>query len=125
MTRRMRRKAVSLLGLVALVIQGLLPLLLGAELTVAARSGQQGVIELCAFGHLHPGSGPSHPADRDPASICPICLALQASPAFTAPAVAALPLPCVAPVALAVAEPPAAPRFLALPAYRSRAPPFG
>jgi hypothetical protein len=122
----MRRRAVGLVALLALAIQGLLPLLLGAELAAVARSGEHGIFELCAFGHLHPGgSGPAVPADRDPANICPICVALQASPAFTAPAAPPLPLPRVAPVALVVADLPAVPRLPAPAAYRSRAPPIG
>jgi hypothetical protein len=107
----------------ALAIQALLPLLLGAELAAVARSGDREVFELCAFGHLHLGGDGHGTSDRDAGTLCPICVALQASPAFTAPAPAALPLPSTAPSRVAPATVPAAPRFVALAAYRSRAPP--
>jgi hypothetical protein len=127
MTRRLRRKSVAWLGLLALLIQALLPLAVGAEVAAIARSGDHELLEFCAFGHLHVAGDndtdgrPDHHHHSD--RLCPICVALQASPAFTAPAPAVLPLPSAAPIRIATRVATVAPRFVAFTAYRSRAPP--
>lgn len=124
MRRRARRRSIAWLALVALAIQALLPLLLGAELAAIAKSGDREVFELCAFGHIHLGGDGHGQSDREHATLCPICVALQASPAFTAPAPAALPLPTVVPIRVSLPLLAVAPRHVVLPAYRSRAPPI-
>ena len=128
MRRKNRGKYTAWLGLAALVIQALLPLLMGAEIALVARSGDHAVLEFCAFGHLHvagdDGDSDHHHHDH-PDTLCPICVALQASPVFTAPAPAPLPLPTAAPIRIAAPVVAVAPRFLAFTAYRSRAPPVG
>jgi len=129
--RRLKRSAFAgWLAVVALSIQALIPALLAAEISVAD-AGSGGLFALCAFGHLHvanhheEGSGSSHHSDDDEANaVCPICLALLASPAFTAAPAVSLPLPqsrpteviATADTALAVAR--------LFDAYRSRAPPL-
>ena len=127
MRRRLRRKSIAWLGLLALLIQALLPLVVGAEVAVIAKSGDHALIELCAFGHLHvdhdTDGRPGHHHHSD--DLCPICVALQASPAFTTPAPTVLPLPSATPIRVAATVAPVAPRLLAFTAYRSRAPPIG
>lgn len=129
--RRLKRIAVAAwLGILALGIQSLVPVLLAAEIQIAATEGGKSVFTLCVFGHLHskaqPGDGkPSSADDQDQDTICPICIALQASPPFTAPAQIALPLPSGRPLDAAVATQAPAPQRIATAAYRSRAPPLG
>ena len=128
MTLRLRRKSVAWLGLLALLIQALLPLAVGAEVAAIARSGDHELLEFCAFGHLHVGGDSDSPSDHHhhhPDTLCPICVALQASPVFTAAAPAALPLPTESPIRVAIYWVTVAPRFLPFAAYRSRAPPVG
>jgi hypothetical protein len=117
-------------GLIALAIQAGLPLLVAAEVSLAARAGTGSVFELCEYGHLHaaehaPGTSPHHHDEGDGGSLCPICIALHAGPVFTAPVMLALPLPLAAPIAAAAPEIRPEPRPVVLSAYRSRAPPFG
>lgn len=127
MTRRLRRRSVAWLGLLALLIQALLPLAVGAEVAAIAKSGDHALLEFCAFGHLHVSGDSDGPSDHHhhPDALCPICVALQASPVFTAAAPATLPLPTAAPIRVATHTATVAPRFLAFTAYRSRAPPIG
>jgi hypothetical protein len=133
MRRRKQRRAVTAwLGLLALVLQVLVPLLVAGEIAAAAKAGDSSVFELCLFGHLHEvtaphGTGTSGGADRhtNAADLCPICIALHASPVFTAPVATALPLPMQQEIGVSL---PAQrqPAKLATPAaYRSRAPPIG
>jgi hypothetical protein len=127
--RRLQR-VTAWLGLVAFAIQAIVPLLVAAEIGLADQAGTHSIFELCAFGHVHAvdhdGSPPAKSGDRGhgaDGAICPICVALHAAPAFTAPILAALPLPStgsIEPPAIATTD---APRPLALAAYRSRAPP--
>ncbi len=127
MRRRRRRISVAWLGLIALLIQALLPLMLGAEVAAIAKSGDRELLEFCAFGHLHVGSDGHGRSDGDhrPDTLCPVCVALQASPVFTAPAPAALPPPTANPIRVATSAAVVAPRLLAFTGYRSRAPPVG
>ena len=127
MRRRPRRKSVAWLSLLALLIQALLPLAVGAEVAAIARSGDHELLEFCAFGHLHVAGDSDGPSDHHQHSdtLCPICVALQASPVFTAAAPAKLPLPTATPLRVATHAATVAPRFLAFTAYRSRAPPIG
>jgi hypothetical protein len=128
---RVQRSAVAAwLGLLALAIQVGLPLLVAAEISLAARAGTDSVFEMCEYGHLHvaehePGTAHHHHHDGDDGGLCPICIALHAGSVFTAPTLLALPLPVAAPIATAAPETRAEPRRVTLTAYRSRAPPFG
>ena len=130
--KRPRFAFAAWLGIVALAIQALIPALLAAEIDIADHEGGSNIFTLCAFGHLHVAShdeqdGRSTPAPDDgPDAICPICIALLASPAFTAPAPVAVPLPVVIGVVAAPipGERPL-PVRLATASYRSRAPPIG
>jgi hypothetical protein len=129
--RRQRRTVAGWLGLVALAVQAFLPLLVAAEISAAASAGDRSVFELCAFGHVHaaqPGDEtPATPASHDESDgkLCPICIALHAGPAFTAPPPLALQLPAPPPAAFSLPARQQAPPVLALTAYRSRAPPIG
>src|SRR5262249_56603453 len=124
--RRLQRIA-AWLGLLAFAVQAVVPLLVAAEIGLAAQSGSRSIFELCAYGHLHvvdhdatpPGkSGDQGHQDDD--TICPICVALHAAPAFTAPALVALPLPVSGRIATSPVATTQTPRPPALAAYRSR-----
>lgn len=131
--RRRKRIAVAAwLAIVALGIQALIPSLLAAEIQLAGTEGRGSLFTLCAFGHLHQtadhdgdnGSGtPQH--DEGIGAACPICIALLASPPFTAPALIVLPLPAGDPVDGLVAAARQGRLTLTIAAYRSRAPPIG
>ncbi|MGO8917459.1 MAG: DUF2946 domain-containing protein [Stellaceae bacterium] len=130
--RRQRSAIAAWLGLVALAIQGVVPLLVAVEISLAAGAGEDSVFEICEYGHLHAATpheerapGQSHHHDGDDGALCPICIALHASPVFTAPTTLALPLPVVREIASAVPEMRRSLRLVALVAYRSRAPPIG
>jgi hypothetical protein len=131
--RRKRSTVAAWLGLVALAIQAVLPLLVAVEISLAAGAGENSVFELCEYGHVHAAApheadgapGKSHHRDGGDGAICPICIALHAGPVFTAPAILALPLPTVREIATALPEMRRSPRLVALVAYRSRAPPIG
>jgi hypothetical protein len=132
-SRGLRRNAIAAwLGILALAIQALIPALLAAEIELARSERGQSVFTLCAFGHLHVaaahddgGQAPDNPEqDDDVGTTCPICVALLASPAFTAPPQVAVPLPAVATVETFAATPTQAPAAFVIPAYRSRAPPI-
>ena len=131
--KRSRIAFAAWLGIVALAIQALIPALLAAEIDIAGREGGASIFTLCAFGHVHvdsthDGQGgtdtPQH--DDELGAACPICIALIASPAFTAPTPVALPLPMASAIAaLARIDGQEAPLRFATTAYRSRAPPIG
>ena len=131
--RRKRSSVAAWLGVVALAIQAVLPLLVAVEISLAASAGENSVFELCEYGHIHaaapheadgaPGKSRHHDGDGGP--LCPICIALHAGPVFTAPAILALPLPAVRDIATALPEMQRSPHLVALVAYRSRAPPIG
>ncbi|HUC63979.1 MAG TPA: DUF2946 domain-containing protein [Stellaceae bacterium] len=130
-SRRQSRAIAAWLGLFAFFLQSLIPLLVAAEISLAANAGEHSVFELCPMGHVH-GAADQHPGgsgksqgDDDGCGLCPICLALHASPVFTAPAVAALPVPIVHAIVTAAVAPHQIPRLVATAAYRSRAPPLG
>jgi Protein of unknown function (DUF2946) len=118
------------LGMIALAVQSLIPVLLAAEIQIAATEPGKSVFTLCAFGHIHvappaaDGSTPTPAGDEDQGTVCPICIALQAAPPFTAPAQIALPVPVALPLAIVVADAQPAARIVATAAYRSRAPPL-
>jgi Protein of unknown function (DUF2946) len=131
--RRLKRSAFAgWLAVLALSIQALIPALLAAEISVAD-TGSGGLFTLCAFGHLHAanhhheeGSGSSHDSDGDEANaVCPICLALLASPAFTATPAVFLPPPAARPVEVIATADTAVAVARFFEAYRSRAPPLG
>ena len=116
------------LGLFALLVQTLVPLLIAGEIAVAAKAGDHSVLEFCPYGHLHRADPPGAPGDADKhhsdhGDLCPICLALHASPVFTAPVVAALPLPVVRAGAPLVLPQRGVPHLITVAGYRSRAPP--
>jgi hypothetical protein len=130
-TRRQGRAIAAWLGLFAFFVQSVIPLLVAAEISLAANAGEHSVFELCPMGHVHGvadhrrgGPGKSQ-GDDDGCGLCPICLALHASPVFTAPAIAALPVPVVHAIVTAAVAPHQIPRLVATSAYRSRAPPLG
>jgi hypothetical protein len=131
--RKQRRAVAACIGLFALVLQTLVPLLVAGEFAAAAKAGDHSVFELCLFGHVHevvppdatgaPGTADRH--GRGAGDLCPICIALHASPVFTTPTVAALPLPALQEIAAALPPQQQSAGFLAAAAYRSRAPPLG
>jgi hypothetical protein len=126
MSRRQGRAIAAWLGLFAFFIQSLIPLLVAAEISLAANAGEHSVFELCPMGHVHGTAdqpGKSH-GDDDGCGLCPICIALHASPVFTAPAISALPVPVVHAIVTEAIAPHQIPRFVATAAYRSRAPPL-
>jgi hypothetical protein len=128
--RRQGRAIAAWLGLFAFLLQSVVPLLVAAEISLAASAGEHSVFELCPMGHVHgvaghPGGRGKSQGDDDDGGLCPICIALHASPVFTAPAAAALPVPVSHDIVTAPAASRPAPRLVALSAYRSRAPPFG
>ena len=131
--KRSRIAFAAWLGIVALAIQALIPALLAAEIDIAGRERGASIFTLCAFGHVHvdsthdePGRTDTPQHDDELGAACPICIALIASPAFTAPAAVALPLPLTGAIAaLAPIDGQQAPVRFATTAYRSRAPPVG
>ena len=131
--KRPRIAFAAWLGIVALAIQALIPALLAAEIEIAGREHGASVFTLCAFGHVHVGTphkeqdGKDTPQPDDGLGApCPICIALIASPAFTAPPQVGLPLPLASAIAaLAPSDGQEAPVRLASTAYHSRAPPVG
>ena len=128
--RRLQRVA-AWLGLVAFAIQAVVPLLVAAEIGLADRAGRHSIFELCAFGHVHvvdpDGSLPGKSGGKgheDLGAVCPICVALHAAPAFTAPVLVALPLPSSGSIDTPTVAAPPILRPLTFAAYRSRAPPI-
>src|SRR6185437_85450 len=77
---RLQRVA-AWLGLLAFAVQAVVPLLVAAEIGLAAQSGTRSIFELCAYGHLHavshdassPGKS-GDPGHHDDDTICPICV---------------------------------------------------
>jgi Protein of unknown function (DUF2946) len=130
--RRPRRIAAfaAWLGMIALAVQALIPVLVAAEIQIAATEPGKSVFTFCAFGHLHvaqpaaDGSPSTPTGDEDQGSVCPICVALQAAPPFTAPGQIALPVPVALPVTIVIADALPAAKIVATAAYRSRAPPL-
>ena len=135
--RRLKRSAFAgWLAVIALSIQALIPALLAAEISVAD-TGSGGLFTLCAYGHLHvathhhEGSGvphDSHEGDNDEGeggTLCPICVALLASPVFTAAPAVFLPLPTARPVEVVAASDASFVVASFQASYRSRAPPEG
>jgi len=128
-SRRQGRAIAAWLGLFAFFLQSAIPLLVAAEISLAASAGEHSVFELCPMGHVHGvaghGGGPGKSqGDGDDGGLCPICIALHANPVFTAPAIAGLPVPIVHAIVTAAVAPHQIPRFVATSAYRSRAPPL-
>lgn len=122
------------LGLFALAIQAVLPLVVAVEISLAAGAGRDSAFEICEYGHVHAAAphdeddapGKSHHHDRgDGDGLCPICIALHAAPVFTAPATLPLPLPAARQVVIAAVEPRSPAHPVTPSAYRSRAPPVG
>jgi hypothetical protein len=129
--KRPRIAFAAWLGIVALAIQALIPALLAAEIDIAGTERGASVFTLCAFGHVHFATphdeqdGKDSPqSDEGLSAPCPICIALIASPAFTAPPQIALPLPVAGTVDALVATDGQAPLRFVTVAYRSRAPPI-
>jgi Protein of unknown function (DUF2946) len=115
------------LGLFAIAVQAFVPALVAAELALAHHEGAGRAFELCIFGHVHPAPAdrPSVPPadDEKPGTVCPICIALLASPPFTAPPLIALPLPTSARSEAPALVSEVSARFEVATAYQSRAPP--
>ena len=125
--RRTARKTSAWLAFVAVLIQALVPNIVGAEIALAVGQGLEIGLESCPFGHLHPSVVPhaaAHHHDGQPdedappanhssdggglADACSICIALHTGGQFTAPA------------EFQVTAPQALPRALAMVARRDR-----
>ncbi len=129
--RRERIAFAAWFGGAAMLVQIMLPLLLGAELSlsgagalplIAASSPIAGPIGGESVAHRHAGHHPGHGSHSGMAA-CPICLALATGQAFTA-AAAVLPAPLQ--IAATLVEPtaqPAAPHPFKPLSYSARAPP--
>jgi hypothetical protein len=124
-SRRQGRAIAAGLGLFAFFLQSLIPLLVAAEISLAARAGEHSVFELCSVVHPHEGAPAKSGHHDSDGCLCPICVALHASPAFTAPDALALPVPARFERVATSAPLHHAPRLLASAPYRSRAPPLG
>ena len=136
--RRLKRGAFAgWLAVMALSIQALIPALLAAEISVAD-TGSGGLFTFCAYGHLHVAThhhegsaSPHHSHDGDTdegeggAALCPICVALLASPVFTAAPAVFLPLPASRPIEVVATVEASFTVTSFHSAYRSRAPPVG
>jgi DUF2946 family protein len=110
------------LAFLALAIQAMLPFFLAVEIARAGNPAYADSIPICsALGHR--GSGDTSGDHHGIADGCPICTALAAGHAFTAPPATPLPLPVAcAGIALSAPEASAA-AVLATSSYQSRAPP--
>ena len=125
--RRNARKTSAWLAFVAVLIQALVPNIVGAEIALAASQGLEIGLESCPFGHLHLNVVPhaaAHHHDGQPdedtppanhssdsgglADACSICIALHSGGQFTAP------------VEFQVIAPQAQPRPLPMVARRDR-----
>jgi hypothetical protein len=124
--RGKRRAIVAWLGLFALTVQVLIPLILGAEITLAASGSEPDVFDLCSLHHVDaaPPGGTGKSDRHGGHHLCPICLALLASPAFTQTAAPSLPPPTAHAAAIERLEKREVPHRLVLLSYRSRAPPI-
>jgi DUF2946 family protein len=134
---RLKRRAAAWLGLLALGIQILIPLVVAAEIGLAtsAGAGAGSVFELCVFGHVHgvaqndaddSAPGKSHgTTDSGLGAACPICIALHAASPFAAPEAGPLPIPSASGIDVPILAAPIAPLFPLVAAYHSRAPPSG
>src|SRR5579883_1443968 len=127
LSRLSRAACAAWLGLLALAIQAAVPALVAVELVVARNSAE--AFALCVFGapqdHHSEAPAPSPQGNKHGIGACPICVALNAGHAFTAPDAASLPAPSSYEIGTTIALP-AAPRDAAsVAAYRSRAPPIG
>jgi Protein of unknown function (DUF2946) len=127
-----RTFAAAWLGLLALAVQALLPVLLAVEIGISRADGTRGLFSECAYGHRHvaaPQGGSGKPSDTPghddgDGGPCPVCIALLAAPPFTAPTEIALPLPVAGPVDALAYFDLRAPATSIAAAYRSRAPPI-
>ena len=141
--RRNARKTSAWLAFVAVLIQALVPNIVGAEIALAASEGLEVGLLNCPFGHLHPSVVPhaaahhhggasdedTPPANHTPdsgglADACSICIALHSGGQFTAPAEFQVFAPQAQPRALAMVA--RRDRFTSLvvsTAYDARAPP--
>jgi hypothetical protein len=125
-----RRRFAAWLGILALGLQGLIPLFVAAEISLAARVDEGDAFRLCLYGvdrAATPDKQGKHGGERHDLGFgaCPLCLALQAGPAFTAPESISLPPPTTQVLGVLPAAPDAVAPRLARAAYRSRAPPIG
>lgn len=126
--RRMRRFGVAAwLGLGALGMQILLPLLVSTGIEIAAaRSAEALPFPICHNGQIEPGPGDSnHPGAPGPHNAIPCghCLACAAAGGFTAPAFIGLSLPARMAERLRTESTPHTAPIFAAAAYLSRAPP--
>ncbi len=128
MLRRLSRAACAAwLGLFALAVQAAIPALVAIEFGIAGNAAEAAT--LCVFGASqdHPSEtpAPAPPGGKHGIGACPICIALNAGHAFTAPDAAALPLPASHELGATIPLPAALRDAVAVAAYRSRAPPLG
>jgi len=125
MPRRSERHGLAAwLGLMAIAIQAFVPLLVAGEISLAASGADTAIFDQCPFYQDAGGAPGTAEHHHGHGGLCPICLALLASPAFTQPATVPLPLPVATAVAVRPAETPLAARPALRVAYRSRAPPL-
>lgn len=121
--RRRRLEAGACFALLACCIQALLPFLIAFEIQTAAAETAHCHVAT-ADSAVHREAGPAHHQEHGSClAACPICLALSAAHAFTAPAAIALPSPPAVPLVRLASS--AAQDFLqTAPApYEARAPP--
>lgn len=126
MIRGKRGRAIAVwLGLFAFFVQSLVPVLVGAEISVATSGGENSVFEHCPNLPPHEGAPGKSGHHDDDGCLCPICVALHASPAFTTPGPMAVPVPARFERVATAAPVHQSPPLLAVTPYRSRAPPLG
>jgi hypothetical protein len=102
----------AVLATFAIAVQALIPLVVAADIAAANAT------PICG------SHADKHGGRQNPTTACPICAALAASAAVTAPAPPALPLPRFVFAAIQPTPHQAAPDLHLAAAYRSRAPPI-
>lgn len=123
-TRKMA-PAGAWLAFLAIAIQVLLPFLVAYEIALAGSPAYADTLaSICSASHPQPqipdGSGQSH---HGPSGSCPICTAMAAAQAFTAPLPLVLPVPGAAGNDIPLAAVAWRPGSIAAAPYQSRAPP--
>jgi hypothetical protein len=122
----MLNRRLHLTGLFAVLLALMAQLGMGATVPrmdpLAELAGAQAICHAADVSATQPGQAPSHPMD---CLVCPLCIALHASPAALIPAGTALPPPSVISIGSAVLVPPArAPPSPHRPPGQPRAPPI-
>src|SRR5579863_8368091 len=121
MLRKLPRRAYfAWLGLLALSIQVFIPALVAVEIGRALAEGDQLAFAPCIFGQQlgdqgNAGKNP-HPGQAGIGG-CPICVAMQANPAFTTPSTTPLPPPPALAISTVAIATESAPSLLAPASY--------